>query len=200
MSAPVPEVSESASSPTQSEQANRGWLERVGKALGHPLVLLLVTAAVSGLLVPQLTQQWQEQQQQVAVRRDFAARVSRTVGEIFIATQLAQVGAVSQSQEEFDAAYVRWEVESSVLGAELRAYYPDESLHDAWHRCAELATAYYTQLGIVDDAQRRQYLDEVHRELGLPANVDLADIHVLRTQVLGARDVVIQRVLAGGMI
>jgi len=86
------------------------------------------------------------------------------------------------------------------LGAELRAYYPDESLHGAWHRCAELATAYYTQLGIVDDIRRRQYLDQVHRELDLSADVDLADIHVLRAQVLNARDAVIRRVLKGRMI
>jgi len=59
--------------------------------LAHPLTLLLVTAVVSGLLVPRLTQQWQDHQQQLDTRRDFAARVSRTVGEIFIATQLVEV-------------------------------------------------------------------------------------------------------------
>ncbi len=113
---------------------------------------------------------------------------------------MAQVGSVSQSQEEFSAAYVRWEVESSVLGAELRAYYPDESLHDAWHRCYELATAYYTQLGIVDEARRRQYLEEVRWELGLPTHVDLADVYILRAQVLNARDAVIRRVLEEEML
>ena len=172
----------------------------MGRALGHPLVLLLVTAAISGLLVPRLTQEWQEQQQEVTVRRDFAARVSRTVGEVFIATQLAQVGAGSQTQDELDAAYVQWEVESSVLGAELRAYYPGESLHSAWHGCAELATAYYTQLGIADDAGRRRNLDEVHRALDLPADVDLTHVGTLRAEVLGARDEVIRRVLGDGMI
>ena len=89
------------------------------RLLAHPLTLLLVTAVVSGLLVPRLTQQWQDHQQQLDTRRDFAARVSRTVGEIFVATQLVQVGTEYQSQEEFDAAYVRWEVESAVVSVEL---------------------------------------------------------------------------------
>lgn len=163
--------------------------------LAHPLTLLVVTAAVSGLLVPRLTQQWQDHQQQVDIRRDFAARVSRTVGEIFVASQLAQVGALSQSQEDFDAAYVRWEVESAVLGAELRAYYPAESLHRAWSRCTQLATAYYTQVGIPDPGRRARYLQSVQQQLDLPNDVDLTDTEVLRANVLSERDQVIREVL-----
>jgi hypothetical protein len=122
--------------------------------------------------------------------------VSRTVGEFFIATQLAQVDAQSQSQEEFDAAYVRWEVESAVLGAELRAYYPSEALHTEWARCDDLATAYYVQLGISDDQRRRSYLQQVQQNLHLQPNSDLTNIEILRAEVLAARDEVIRGVLA----
>jgi hypothetical protein len=169
------------------------------RLLAHPLTLLLVTAVVSGLLVPRLTQQWQDHQQQLDTRRDFAARVSRTVGEIFIATQLVEVGAKSQSQEEFDDAYVRWEVESAVLGAELRAYYRAESLHQAWDHCYRLATAYYAQVGFRDPTRRSQYLQEVHDDLDLPDDVDLADTTVLRARALSERDQVIREVLDSTM-
>lgn len=168
---------------------------RWGALLAHPLTLLLVAAAVSGLLVPRLTQQWQDHQQEVETRGELAARVSRTVGEITVATQLAQVGAPSQTQEDFDAAYVRWEVESAVLGAELRAYYREESLHRAWSRCTRLATAYYVQVGIDDAARRERYLREVQADLGLPDDVDLVDVEALRAALLSERDRVIKEVL-----
>jgi hypothetical protein len=200
LTASTRDSSESDSTPTRPEQGNQWRWERVEKAFGHPLVLLLVTAAVSGLLIPHLTQQWQEQQQQVTIRRDFAARASRIVGEMFIATQLAQVGAQSQSQEDFDAAYVRWEVESSVLSAELRAYYPAERVHVAWHNCGALTTAYYTQAGIADPIRRDRYLEEIRQELHLPADVDLTDSTVLRAEVLRARDDAIRHILREKMI
>lgn len=185
------------SEPPATEPTPRGSL--LTKLLAHPLTLLLVTAVVSGLLVPRLTQQWQDHQQEVAIRRDFAARVSRTVAEIFIATQLAQGGAKSQTQAAFDAAYVKWEVESAVLGAELRAYYRAESLHRNWARCTQLTTAYYVQVGIPDATQRKTYLDGVRTELSLAPGVNLADTAVLRAQVLAARDQVTRQVLDGEM-
>lgn len=185
--------------PTPPSHASRWSPEAVSKLLAHPLVLLLVTAAVSGLLVPRLTQQWQEQQEEINIRRDFAARVSRAVGEFFISTQLAQVGAQSQSQEEFDEAYVRWEVESAVLGAELRAYYTAEAVHADWARCDELATAYYVQVGIGEPEERRRYLQQIQQNLRVRAAVDLTDIPALRAEVLAARDRVIRGILAERM-
>ena len=164
------------------------------RLLAHPMTLLLVTAIVSGLLVPQLTQQWQNHQQELGTRRELAARVARTVGEVFIATQLAQGAAASQSQEEFDQAYVRWEIESAVLDAELRAFYRADPLHRAWSRCRQLTTAYYAQSGMTPD-RRGGYLIQLHDDLDLPADVDLTKIEVLRSEVLTERDRVVRAVL-----
>ena len=204
MSTSTSKTGDEASSRARPKQASRARLDAVGKGLGHPLILLLVTAAVSGVLVPQLTQQWQDQQQQVVTRRDFAARVSRTVGEIYIATYKAEVDPASETTEEtqaqLDDAYFRWEIESAVLEAELRAYYPEDSLHDAWRRCTELYEAYYAQLGIWDAVRRREYLEGVHRRFALPAAIDLTDTNVLRAEVVRARDDVIRHVLIGRMI
>ena len=164
------------------------------------MTLLLVTAVVSGLLVLRLTQQWQDHQQALDTGRYFAGRVARTVGEIFVATQIAQSPfGESQSQEEFDNAYKHWEVESAVLGAELRAYYRAESLPQAWDQCYRLTTAYYAQAGIPNPTRRASYLQEVHDDLDLPDNVDRADIGVLRATILRKRDQVIREVIDSAM-
>ena len=186
-----------ADGPAREKAAGRSG-GGVVRLLAHPLTLLLVTAVVSGLLVPRLTQQWQDHQQQLDTRRDFAARVSRTVGEIFVVSQLAQNRAESLTQEEFDDAYVRWEIESAVLSAELRAYYRAESLHQAWNRCYQLAEANYAQVGM-SDPTRRANLQKLHDNLDLPNDVDLSDILVLQAQVLSARDQVIREVLDSPM-
>jgi hypothetical protein len=119
---------------------------------------------------------------------------------MFIATQLAQVGASSKTQEEFDAAYVRWEIESAVLGAELRAYYPGDSVHTEWTRCAELTSAYYAQSGMKDRDRRNRYLQDVQQRIDLPADVDLTVVDDLRAETLRARDRVIQGVLESEVI
>jgi hypothetical protein len=187
-----PEPSPGSSSREASDNQRKAW--HINKLLAHPMTLLIVTAIVSGLLIPQLTQQWQTHQQQLDTRREFAARISRTVGEIFIATQLAQVQAASQSQEEFDTAYVRWEVESAVLDAELRAFYRSDSLDQAWSRCRQLTTAYYAQSGMTP-GRRISFLKQLQSNLNLPAYVDLTNIEVLRAEVMSERDKVIRKVL-----
>lgn len=188
-----PPESPSARSPGEAPDDQRKGLN-FNRLLAHPMTLLIVTAIVSGLLIPQFTQQWQDHQQQLDTRREFAARIARSVGEIFIATQLAQLRAASQSQEKFDAAYVRWEIESAVLDAELRAFYRTEPLHDAWSRCRQLTTAYYVQSGMTTD-RRTLYLKQLQKDLNLPSNIDLTNLEVLRAQVMAERDNVIRKVL-----
>ncbi|MFS0703792.1 hypothetical protein AB6N23_04650 [Cellulomonas sp. 179-A 9B4 NHS] len=181
------EAPPSGPTPGDGDGRPRSALRTVGELLEHPMTLLLVTAAVSGLLVPHVTQQWQDHQAQLEIRRDLAARTARVVGEMQVATELAEVGAASQDQAELDAAWVRWRVESEVLGAELAAYFGSDALRRAWERCVALTTAHYVLSGIQDPGGRAQYLAGVRRAVGYPADVDLADRDVLMARLARER-------------
>lgn len=184
----TPRDDEQASTPREDGRAGDRpagrLLGKVGRLLVHPVTLLLLTAVVADLLVPRITQQWQEHQRQTDIRRELVARVSREVGELFIATQFNELRAETQNPEEFDAAYRRWEVESGVLGAELRAYYRAEPVDQAWERCKRMADAYYAQSGYSDPTERVRDLQDVHDDLNLPDDIDLTDAVVVREEGL----------------
>src|SRR5829696_1273222 len=83
--------------------------------LRHPLVTLLVGAALTGLVVPRITRQWQLRQKRLEVKTALVAELSELVMRFLMAVQFVHVRAASFSQESFDSAYRDWEVGSAVL-------------------------------------------------------------------------------------
>lgn len=147
----------------------------LGRVLGHPLTLLLLGAALSGLLVPWVARGWQDQRKALEVRAALAERLTRAVVEIATAVQFVLVGAASQSQQDLDHAYRTWQLEKSVLTSLLGAYFRDGAVTAAWTRCRALATAYYVQAGIPAGPRREQYLGAVAAGLSRVPPSDLSD-------------------------
>ncbi len=149
----------------------------VADLLSHPLVILLAGTFASGWLVPRITRRWQDQRRGLEVQAELVERVTSAVTAIFIATQFAQVGARSQTQEDFDKAYRSWEDEKAVLTALLKAYFRNDALDVQWLTCRALATAYYVQLGIKPEDRRCRYLHMVANGLeDKPEPLDLTDV------------------------
>jgi hypothetical protein len=149
--------------------------------LSHPLVVLTVGAALTGLLIPQLTQRWQDQRKALEIKAELIERVSRAVAEIFTAAQLASVGAASQTQDDFDDAYKAWIREKVILTSLLRGYFGDDRIDRAWSGCRGCAGAYYVQIGIRRDSPeetsraRTRYLRTVAAGLALDPPQDLSE-------------------------
>lgn len=119
--------------------------------LRHPLVVLAIGAVLTGLIIPHLTQRWQDRRKALEIKADLIERVSCAVAELFTATQFAAVGAASQSQEKFDDVYRSWSQERAILTSLIRAYFSDDRLDQAWMRCRAYTTAYYFQGGLQRD-------------------------------------------------
>ncbi len=145
----------------------------IGDVLGHPLVILIAGAFLTGWLIPRITRRWQDQRKALEIKADQIERVTSAVTEIFTATQFAQLGAESQTQEEFDEAYRTWQHDKAVLTHLIRVYFRSNALDNQWLRCRALATAYYVQVGIQDPEGRRQWLERV--QYGLMATPDPID-------------------------
>ncbi len=150
-------------------------MDILSRVLEHPLTLLLLGAALSGLLVPWVARGWQDQRKAFEVKAALAERLTRAVVEIATAVQFVLVRAASQSQEDFDQAYRTWQVEKSMLTSLLGAYFRDGAVTAAWTSCRALATAYYVQAGIPPGPGREQYLGAVAAGLSQVPPSDVSD-------------------------
>ena len=180
----------------------------------HPFVLLLAGALLSSLVVPAITRRWQDHQKELELKTALVTEITETVTDLVMAVQFAELGTVSQTQEEFDAAYRKWEIESAVIGSKLRAYFPETDLGSQWRAYTRLVTDFYALAGVPPDdkADRaRRLLEEVARsavELDADAQAEKARYAAmdldpyqrawaeLKAEVVSRKDVLARRVLA----
>jgi hypothetical protein len=128
----------------------------ISATLGHPLLLLLVGAAVSSYLIPALTRQWQDHQKELEVKIDLVDEISKTVAEFVIAVQFAQFRSDNQSQEQYDDAYRAWEIARPTIGSRLRAYFPGSTLVREWEELAQRVSDLYATTGAKEAERSRQ--------------------------------------------
>lgn len=146
----------------------------IGDVLRHPLTVLFIGALVTGLLVPRITRQWQDQRKALELKAELVERLTLAVTAIFTAVQFVQVGAQSQTMEQFDQAYRSWQQEKAILTSLLKAYFRNDAIDAQWRKCRALATAYYVQSGIADAERRKTYLETV--AAGLAASPEPRDL------------------------
>lgn len=133
-------------------------LAKVIDLLSHPLLLLLVGAAISSVLLPWLTHQWQNHEKELEIKSILVQDINETVTDFVVAVQLAEVGAKSQTQEEFDKAYVDWEVKKRQLASRIRVYFPNSGIADDWDRYSKVVTDFYVLSGVYNESARTNML------------------------------------------
>jgi hypothetical protein len=102
------------------------------RVLSHPLALVVVGAAVSTLLVPLYTQQAQENQQALEIRRDLAERMSATVSPFLAATLSNELVWRGKPPTDYDLAYETWSTESDVILTRMRTHLDDAGIAETW--------------------------------------------------------------------
>jgi hypothetical protein len=104
------------------------------------MLLLLIEALVSSFLIPRLTRQWQNHDQELELKDDLVAQVNDTVTDFVMAVQFVELGSVTMSQEDFDDSYRQWEIESAIIESKLRVYYPGVPIASDWRTYSSLVT------------------------------------------------------------
>lgn len=135
--------------------------------LSHPLVLLIVGALISSYLIPALTRGWQDHQKELEIKIGLVDQVNEAILGIAMATQFAEVGAKSQTQEDFDKAYLEWEVKAAKIGSRIRGYLP-EGIYSDWHTYVGVVTDFYALTGILDEAKRKEILRKIQNYFKSP--------------------------------
>jgi len=180
--------------------------------LAHPFTLLVAGAVLSSLVIPALTRRWQNHQKELELKTSLVAEITEVVTSLVMAVQFAEVGATSQSQEDFDTAYREWETGSAVIASKLHAYFPGTAVAHEWAGLARLTSNFYAATGMGD--RKQQYLRDLLGELrsagpalDSDAAADIAGLESLgvsayrrewaecKAHVLARKDAIVRRVL-----
>jgi len=175
-----------------------------------PLLAVLLTAALSGYVVPRITRRWQDHQKELEIKTSLVEAVSDEVLQFVLAMQFAERKA--STQEAFDEAYRRWEVQRAVLTGKLRVYFRDPTIAQEFESFSDAVSDFYALAGISHPEYRTQQIQKLKSYFGNAATnwERLADQEErradffnwffawldLRQQVLLRKDEVVRKLLA----
>jgi hypothetical protein len=121
----------------------------VGAFFAHPASLLVIagviTALLSGLLVPYVTRSWQNHDrelerrsavlhEELGVKSHLVNLVGGATSNFLGASQLRPYAEPARGTglSDYDRAYVRWSVASAQIASQLAAYFPNSSAKQKW--------------------------------------------------------------------
>jgi hypothetical protein len=147
------------------------------RGLSHPAALLVLTAVLTGLLVPWITSRWEARDKEVEARRTAVERelevqsaiVSRvgTASADFLSAM--EVGVVAARGPEAQAAYRRLQTASLEIASQLAAYFPRSRPEVRWRDYTYSLRNAYLLLNARVGRARNRWLDPLNRYLDYPA-------------------------------
>lgn len=175
-----------------------------------PLLAVLLTAALSGYVVPRITRRWQDHQKKLEIKISLVEGVSDAVLQFILAMQFAEREVATQ--EAFDEAYRRWEVQRAVLTGKLRVYFRDAMIAQEFELFSDAVSDFYALAGISHPEYRTKQIEKLKHYFGDAATnwEKLADQEErradffnwffawwdLRQQVLLRKDAIVSKLLA----
>ena len=129
-----------------------------------PLLAVLLTAALSGYVVPRITRRWQDHQKELEIKTSLVEAVSDEVLQFVLAMQFAERGG--STQEAFDEAYRKWEIQRAVLTGKLRAYFRDPAIAQAFESFSDAVSDFYALAGISHPEYRARQIEKLKGYFG----------------------------------
>jgi hypothetical protein len=100
--------------------------------LSHPVVLILVGAAVSNFVIPDITRSWQDHQRVLDIKGSVIREINTSTGDFLGTIRLVAVQSGPGGERELDAAFGRWQIGSNDVRAQLSTYFPERTLLTSW--------------------------------------------------------------------
>ncbi|SRR5215204_1062159 len=135
--------------------------------------MLFLTAAVTGLFVPFVSNQWQNQQKELEFQRQnhekelelkttLAANVSEVPSRVVAAAMLFASNRIEP--EAFYTDLTNWYTSSAIIESELQAYYANSRLADRWEKYSEIMELFLRLQGNANNpAVRGELADEIKK-------------------------------------
>ena len=129
-----------------------------------PLLAVLLTAALSGYVIPRITRRWQDHQKELEIKISFVEEISDAVLQFILAMQFAQRRI--STQQAYDEAYRKWEVQRAVLTGKLRAYFRDQEIAQAFESFSDAVSDFYALSGISNPQYRERQIQKLKGYFG----------------------------------
>ena len=129
-----------------------------------PLLAVLLTAALSGYVIPRITRRWQDHQKELEIKISFVEEISDAVLQFILAMQFAQRRI--STQQAYDEAYRKWEVQRAVLTGKLRAYFRDPAIAQAFESFSDAVSDFYALSGISNPEYRARQIQKLKGYFG----------------------------------
>lgn len=160
--------------------------------------------------MPRITRRWQDHQKELELKTSLVEVISDAVLQFVLAMQFAERQV--STQEAYDEAYRRWEIQRAVLSGKLRVYFKDPMIAQEFESFSEAVTEFYALGGISHPESRTRQIEKLKGYFGAGATnwKSLADQEEhqtdaftwffarwgLRQQVLVRKDMVVRKLLA----
>jgi hypothetical protein len=130
-----------------------------------PLLAVVLTAAVSGLVVPEITRHWQDHEKELQLKTGLVDGVNETIMSMLVAIQSVDHGS-GISQAKLDDAYDKWEVQRAMLSGKFKAYFPDEQIGQKFDRLTDAITELYALSSTTDPGFRQRRINQLKSYFG----------------------------------
>jgi hypothetical protein len=168
--------------------------------LGHPMVLLLTGAVLTGFLLPMIARVSQDRQKELEIKVGLVSELSETIMKIIMAVQFAQHVIkqpipfdISKEQENLNNAYRDWEIESAIIGTKLKAYFLKSKIPDDWETFSEIIKNAYALQGRVAGGFDTMALVNLQELMGLKN--EHPQWESLRDMIMERKSMLIQAIL-----
>jgi hypothetical protein len=122
----------SCGSPIEGAKQDGNKKRGIKEWLSHPLILLIVGAAITSFLLPQLTASWQVNERELDLKLELADRINTPY--IDLQTALSQILITNQTNQELEKgleeasnATTVWINTCADIGTTIKLYYPPNS-------------------------------------------------------------------------
>jgi hypothetical protein len=157
-------ASPDAANPGGGSQITQG----VKGVFSSPVVVAIVTAALTAFVVPLLTREWQNHEKRLNLKTAIAVDMSRSTANAVGAGRRVGTGVVyavtadprvnrAVIQDAYNRGLGQWQVDKGRLAAQLFARFPDDQVVGEW-RSYTVAVEYFYRLGAVIPRQDRSVL------------------------------------------
>ena len=129
-----------------------------------PIIAVILTAALSGYIIPRVTRDWQDYQKELEIKTSIVENANVEVLNILLAMQFAErkVGI----QADFDKAYRTWEVQRSALAGKISVYFHGQSVAKDFESFSEAVTDFYVLAGVNNGAYRSKQIAKLKDYFG----------------------------------
>jgi hypothetical protein len=139
--------------------------------LSHPFVLLIIGAGISGLLIPHITNQWQNHQKELELKTDLASQISKAVANIIIGSRLVQIPTFAYTNLSYANIVEQWEESKASIGSQIEAYFSDTQLKQEWDNLSSAITEFSNLNAALSNSNHPSYAPKLCSRIGHVLNL-----------------------------